>query len=63
MRLIAIIMVISVLCFIGCETTQKAGEEVGKPIGKSFKSLGGVSDGALEGYMGQESDEDNPYGR
>ena len=63
MKLIALLAAISLLIFIGCETTQKAGEEVGKPLGKSFKSLGGVSDGALEGYMGQESEEDNPYGR
>jgi hypothetical protein len=56
-------MMISFLGFIGCQTAQKAGEEVGKPVGKSFKALGGVSDGALEGYMGQEDEEYNPYGR
>ena len=64
MKIITVaIMLFSLLVLGGCRTAKKAGEEVGKPIGKTFDAVGGISDGALEGYLNETPEEDNPYGR
>ena len=49
--------------FLGCKTVHKGAKEVGKPIGKTMKTVGGVSEGALEGYSDQDQEGENPYNR
>jgi len=56
-----------VFCFLfsvfltACQTVREGAQEVGKPIGGTMKAVGGVTEGAVEGYVGEE--EDNPYNR
>jgi hypothetical protein len=53
-----------VLCFLlcaGCETARQGAQEVGRPIGGAMKAVGGVTEGAVEGYT--DEDTDNPYNR
>ena len=45
----------------GCQTTREVGQEVGKPIGGTMKAVGGITEGAVDGYIDQDSD--NPYNR
>ena len=45
----------------GCKTVYKGTQEVGKPIGATMKTVGGVTEGAVEGYVDEDSD--NPYNR
>ena len=45
----------------GCETVHQGAKEVGKPIGATMKTVGGVSEGAIEGYS--DKPESNPYNR
>jgi len=58
-----LMMFISFMILGGCQAAKKAGEEVGKPVGKAFDAVGGISEGALEGYLGDPREEYNPYGR
>ena len=50
----------SLLCG-GCETVHKGAQEVGKPIGSTFKAVGGVTEGAADAYADEETA--NPYNR
>ncbi len=45
----------------GCETVHKGAQEAGKPIGATFKAVGGVTEGAAEAYGDEEPA--NPYNR
>ena len=45
----------------GCETARQGAQEAGKPIGGTFKVLGGVSEGAADAYG--DSGSANPYNR
>ncbi len=60
MRVVVAIFLFSIF-FTGCQAAREAGQEVGKPIGKTMKAVGGVTEGAVEGYVGE--DQDNPYNR
>jgi hypothetical protein len=51
---------VSFLC-LGCETARRGAQKVGEPIGGTFKTLGGVTEGAVDGYAVEESV--NPYNR
>ena len=56
-----------VLCcvFTACQTVHDGTEKAGTYIGKGVDAVGGVTEGAVEGYMGgtAPTDEENPYNR
>ena len=60
MKLIISFILFSLLC-AGCETARQGAQEVGRPIGGAMKAVGGVTEGAVEGYTDQQTD--NPYNR
>ena len=47
----------------GCETVYEGSKKGGEVIGKTTRTVGGVTEGAVDGYIGQETPEENPYGR
>ena len=61
MKFIILILFMLSIFATGCQTVREGAQEVGKPIGGATKALGGVSEGAVEGYT--DSETDNPYGR
>ena len=49
---------------LGCETIHQTTKQAGTYVGKGMKAAGGVSEGAVGGYMdGTTNKEENPYGR
>ncbi len=62
-RIMNLILAFSLLAAVGCETVNKGASKVGEGVGATTKVLDSVADGAVDGYMGKESSEDNPYGR
>ena len=48
------------LAFLGCETVHQTTKKGGEYIGKGTKALGGITEGAAEGYSDKE---ENPYNR
>jgi len=61
MRLSVIFVFMATVLLVGCETTHRAAQEVGKPVGAVTKTVGGVTEGAAEAYGDYE--QDNPYNR
>ena len=61
MQVILTIMFIVSFFLAGCETVHQGAQEVGKPIGETFKAVGGVTEGAASGYADDEGP--NPYNR
>lgn len=59
-QIIAGVIFFGILC-AGCETVHQGAQEVGKPVGATMKTVGGVTEGAVEGYTGSQTD--NPYNR
>lgn len=59
-KLLIAVYFLSLFCS-GCETVHQGAKEVGKPIGATFKTLGGVSEGAADAYSDEETA--NPYNR
>ncbi|MFA5008299.1 MAG: hypothetical protein WC546_03655 [Candidatus Omnitrophota bacterium] len=57
----AILIAIMPLFLMACEPVHKAAQEVGKPIGGAGKIIGGVTEGAAEGYSDKQTE--NPYNR
>jgi len=57
------VIVLFILLFfnLGCDTVYQSTKSATKPVGKATSVLGGVSDGALDGYSQQQKD--NPYNR
>lgn len=60
MKLTIIIVVMSFF-FMACEPVHKAAKEVGKPVGAAGKAVGGITEGAAEGYSDKQTE--NPYNR
>jgi len=56
-----LIIILFSFTFTGCETAHRGAQEVGKPVGAVMKTVGGVTEGATDAYVGE--DEDNPFGR
>ena len=56
-----ILMILLLVFCLGCEATRQGAQEVGKPVGGAMKAVGGVTEGAVEGYT--DSETDNPYNR
>ncbi|MCD6135015.1 MAG: hypothetical protein J7J25_05870 [Candidatus Omnitrophica bacterium] len=46
--------------FLGCETVHQTTQKAGEYVGKGTKALGGITEGAAEGYSDKE---ENPYNR
>ena len=59
-RVLVALLLLPFFC-MGCESVHRGAQEVGKPIGSTFKTLGGVTEGAAETYADEEGP--NPYGR
>ena len=59
-RTIAILLLVPFF-FAGCEAAHKGAQEVGKPVGSVMRTVGGVTEGATDAYVGQE--EENPFNR
>ncbi len=55
-------LIFCVFC-VGCETVEKAGHSAGDVVGKTTDTFGSVTEGALDGYVGETTSEENPYGR
>lgn len=62
MRLL-IVLLISFLTFAGCAKVKEGAKEVGKPVGKTMDTMGGLSEGAVEGYSDTGREQPNPYDR
>ena len=60
MKIHLLILAIMVVSLTGCETVHKTTKTGGEYVGKGARSLGGITEGAAEGYKGEE---ENPYGR
>lgn len=64
MRLfLAIFLSVGIACAAGCETVKKGATATGKVVGEGADVVGGVTEGAAEGYKGEDSTANNPYGR
>jgi len=50
------IIIFIIFLLIGCETVHKGAQEVGKPIGQETKAVGGVTEGAAEGYSNKQTE-------
>ena len=46
---------------IGCQSVHDGLYKGGEAVGKGVDAAGGVTEGAVDGYMGKE--ENNPYNR
>jgi hypothetical protein len=60
MKFIIFSMIASFL-LMACETVHKGAQAVGKPVGEASKAVGGVTEGAAEGYSDKQTE--NPYNR
>jgi hypothetical protein len=58
-----ILMLIVIMSFflMACEPVHKAAQEVGRPVGAATKAVGGVTEGAADGYSNKQAE--NPYNR
>lgn len=64
MRLfIVMIIFIGAVGMTGCETAKKGTTAAGNVVGKGADVVGGVTEGAAEGYKGKDVTANNPYGR
>ena len=60
---IIMIIFIGAVGMAGCETVKKGTTAAGNVVGKGADTIGGVAEGAAEGYKGKDVTADNPYGR
>ncbi len=58
-----LVLLMSIFVFTGCGPLREGAKEVGRPVGKTIDTLGGVSEGALEGYSETGREQSNPYDR
>ncbi|MCF7878141.1 MAG: hypothetical protein K9L95_01555 [Candidatus Omnitrophica bacterium] len=62
MKLLLILPII--FCLLGgCAKVKEGAKEVGKPVGKTMDTMGGISEGAVEGYSDTGKEQPNPYAR
>ena len=47
----------------GCETMKQGTTAAGTVVGKTADVVGGVTEGAADGYKGKDVTSNNPYGR
>ncbi|MCD4779648.1 MAG: hypothetical protein K8S27_03750 [Candidatus Omnitrophica bacterium] len=62
-RISLFLAVLFALTSAGCETVYEGSKKGGEYIGKGTRAVGGVTEGAADGYVGKETAEENPYGR
>lgn len=60
---LAFILLVSFFAFTGCAKVKEGAKEVGKPAGKTMDTMGGLSEGAVEGYSDTGHEQPNPYDR
>ena len=60
---IIMVMFIGYVSIVGCETAKKGTTAAGNVVGKGADVVGGVTEGAADGYKGKDVTADNPYGR
>jgi len=58
-----LLLLVAGLMAAGCETVHETGKAAGTYIGKGVNAAGGVTEGAVEGYVGSPSEEENPMNR
>jgi hypothetical protein len=58
-----VVLVVSFFALTGCAKVKEGAEEVGKPVGKTMDTMGGLSEGAVEGYSDTGREQPNPYDR
>lgn len=58
-----LVIFISVFTLLGCETVHDGTKKAGTYIGKGVNAAGGLTEGAVDGYVGEETNEENPFGR
>ncbi|HOW35189.1 MAG TPA: hypothetical protein PL155_02060 [Candidatus Omnitrophota bacterium] len=64
MRLSFVMIILAgIICVAGCETVKKGTTAAGTVVGQGADTIGGVTEGAAEGYKGKDATADNPYGR
>jgi hypothetical protein len=64
MRFLIIIMIwAGAFGITGCETVKEGTTAAGTVVGQGADAVGGVTEGAAEGYKGKDVTANNPYGR
>jgi hypothetical protein len=58
-----VLLLLTITTFSGCETMKQGTTAAGTVIGQGADVIGGVAEGAAEGYTGKDVTADNPYGR
>ena len=57
------ILFMGIACVSGCATVKKGTTAAGSVVGQWADAIGGVTEGAAEGYKGEDATANNPYGR
>ena len=52
-----------IILFLGCSAAHKATKTTGTYIGKGAQVTGGLYEGVAEGIKGEETEQENPFGR
>ena len=60
---VVMIIWVGAVGIMGCETVKKGTTASGNVVGKGADAIGGVTEGAAEGYKGKDVTANNPYGR
>ena len=63
MKINILILFIFLVFVTGCETVHKTTKKGGEYVGKGTRAVGGITEGAAEGYKGEETSEENPFER
>ncbi|MBU0468851.1 MAG: hypothetical protein KKD07_01025 [Candidatus Omnitrophica bacterium] len=56
------LLIIALFIVVGCESMNKGASKVGEGVGKVTKVGDSVTEGAVDGYLGKDQ-QNNPYGR
>ncbi|MFA5272076.1 MAG: hypothetical protein WC412_07060 [Candidatus Omnitrophota bacterium] len=54
-------IILALFFLLGCETVHKGAQAVGEPVGQAGKAVGGITEGAAQGYSDTQTE--NPYNR
>ncbi|MFO8052481.1 MAG: hypothetical protein R6U54_00780 [Candidatus Omnitrophota bacterium] len=58
-----IILLVSFFVFAGCAKVKEGAKKTGEPVGEATDTMGGVSEGGVEGYSDTGQEQPNPYDR
>ena len=61
--IIKLFVIMFVVSLFGCQTVHDTAKTGGEYIGKGADAVGGVTEGATEGYVGETPSEENPFER